>query len=452
MNSYPLNIGYIHASLTSEKYCKVSFLDGEMVGKKHVRDKEQINKDPRHPMWKEISRGILSAKPDLVAFSCYSISMTATKYITDILRKENYRGQIWAGGIHPTNCPVETLENILGLDGVVMGEGEVTVRELCKVLNNNDDSALSEIKGIAYRKKGEIKINDQRPLIKNMDEMPIPTRNFAEAYTYTDHIVLTSRGCPFLCDFCDSKTMWGRRVRYRSTEHVLNEIKSIASLGVRTIGLRDDTFTLNKKHVENICRSIKDMNLNTLSYTVGSRIDTMSDDMIALLKEMNVKMVTFGVETGSPAIQRKIKKNLNIDKVVPVVQKTNQAGIKTITFLMVGHPGETKEDLQHTTALIRKLAKHCKDNLIEINITCPYPGTGYWDYAVKKHGNFIDFYTESYKLYHQARPLVNLTDMESDEFYSYVKKIRRLVDFKNNINHPKLALYKMYLKIRERLL
>lgn len=99
---------------------------------------------------------------------------------------------------------------------------------------------------------------------------------------------------------------------------------------------------------------------------------------------------------------------------------------------MLGHPGETEEDINDTLSLIKQLSKHCKRrNYISINIVCPYTGTGYWDYANEKYGKFIDFYNESYKYYHQARPCVNLTDMDDQVFYSYIDRIKRFSNFVN---------------------
>lgn len=446
MNTHPLNIGYIYESLSSEDYLQVSFVDGEKIGTKYIKHRDTVNKVPEHAMWGQISQEILSTKPDIIAFSCYSISMTATKYITNILRNLGFTGQIWAGGIHPTTSPSGTLYNIPGLNGVVMGEGEHTFKEVCKSVNNG--VPIHSLKGIAYQLNDKVQINESQPMIISMDDLPIPSRTFSGDYSYREHIVLTSRGCPFVCDFCDSKNMWGRAVRYRSAEHVANEIKSVADLGVKVIGLRDDTFTLNKKHVDAICKSINNRGLNKLEYSVGSRIDTMDNDMIWLLKKMNVKAVSFGVETGSAVIQNRSKKKLNISTVVPTVLKTNNAGIKTLTFFMLGHPGETEKDINDTLSLIKQLSKYCKrKNYISINIVCPYPGTGYWDYANRKYGEFIDFYSESYKYYHQARPYVNLTDMDNQVFYSYIDRIKRFADTINvryriyqTIENPAYAL------------
>lgn len=431
MNAHPLNIGYIYAMLSKEKYQRVFFVDGEKIATRYARKKDYANRDSNNQLWLEISNKILSSKPDVVAFSCYSVSITATQYIIQMLRDlHKYKGQIWAGGIHPTTCPSEMLSNIDGLDGVVVGEGEITFKAVCRAVHFRED--ISNIKGIAYRKGGKIKINEPRQLMQNMDELPLPSRTFSDNYTYNGHIIMTSRGCPFDCDFCDSKNIWTRCARFRSGEHVAKEIESIASLGVKSIGLRDDTFTLKKKHVENICKSIKNKNLTELKYSVGSRIDTIDDDMISLLKDMNVKTVTFGVETGSNVVQKRIRKNLDVSTVVPTVLKTNKAGIRTITFFMLGHPQETEAEINETCKLLRELSKYCsKRNFISINITCPYPGTGYWDYSVIKYGKPVDFYNESYKYYHQTKSCVNLTNMDDNLFSEYISRIRKFANIVN---------------------
>ncbi len=453
MNSHPLNIGYIFTALSIEKNFQVDFVDGDKLALKYKKEKDEIYRDQGHIMWREISQEILKTAPDIIGFSCYSLSMTATKYIVQYLEKNNFKKDIWAGGIHPTVCPSETLENIPRLNGVVIGEGEISFKEVCKAIYNGD--AFANIKGIAYRENGKIKINERRPLIEDMDELCIPSRTFSNKYCYKDHIVMSSRGCPFVCDFCDSHEMWTRRVRYISSAHVCKEIESIASLGVKSVRFADDTFTQSKKHVERVCKSIKDNHLDQLRYTCGSRIDTIDNEMLSLLKIINMDSISFGVETGSPIVQKRIKKNLNIDTVVPTIIKANKAGFRTLTHFMLGHPGETREEIEDTFSLIKALSKFCKDNIIYINIVCPYPGTGYWEYAIKRQGEFINFYNDGYKYYHQSRPLVNITNMEDQVLNSCINRIRHFAEIRN-IRYKFLTALKnpslLFLKIKERLL
>ncbi len=452
MNSHPLNIGYIYSALSAYSYLQVSFIDGEKIGWKYRKDMDAVNINQDHPMWNEISNMILETQPDVIAFSCYTVSMTATKYIVKRLRNSNFTGQIWAGGIHPTACAAETLKNITGLNGIVIGEGDITIKEVCKAIYNHE--GLQGIKGIVYRDNESVRFNESRPLIEDLDELQVPSRTFSNSYTYKDHIIMSSRGCPFICDFCDSQSMWTRRVRYRSGEHVCKEIKSIADLGVKSIRFSDDTFALRKTHVESVCKSIKDNNLDRLRYTCGSRINTMDDEMISILKKINMDSVSFGVETGSPVVQKRIKKNLDISTIVPTVLKTNKAGFRTLTHFMIGHPGETKEEIEDSFSLIRDLSKHCRRNIISVNIVCPYPGTGYWNYATEKYGEFIDFYKDSYKYYHQSKPFVNISNMEDRVLYSYIDRIMRYANnanfrykFLTAIENPSL----LFLKIKEHL-
>jgi anaerobic magnesium-protoporphyrin IX monomethyl ester cyclase len=276
-----------------------------------------------------------------------------------------------------------------------------------------------------------------------------------ERNRYKNHIILTSRGCPFKCDFCDSKNMWTRRVRYRSSEHIASEVKTLAEIGIKDIGFRDDIFTLNKRHVESICRSLKNHNLDRIQYNIGSRIDTMDEDMIRLLKNLNIEFITFGVESGSHIIQKRMKKNLDISKVVPVIEKTNNVGFRTVTFFMLGHPGETEKDIKDTFSLIRDLSKYCKKNQISVNTVCPYPGTGYWEYAIKKHGNFIDFYKDSFRYYHQEKPFINITNMDDKLFHDYVLRINRFAKNANMYTRLKIAMGNpklVFSKIRKKFL
>jgi radical SAM superfamily enzyme YgiQ (UPF0313 family) len=445
---HPLNIGYIFQSIVDIKNINVFFVDGEQVALKYRKNRDVVIKTPSHTMWKEISNEILAYKPDIIAFSCYTISMTSVKYIIDNLCADNYSGYIVAGGIHPTVSAIETLERLPGLDIVVIGEGDVTFKKLCEAVLNK--LPLSEVDGIAYKKDGKIEICKKREMIKSLDSLPLPERRFSGSYIYNNHVILTSRGCPFVCDFCDSKNMWTRKVRYRSGEHVAAEILDITKLGVKFIGLKDDTFTLNLSHVEGVCKAIVDKNLNKFSYAVGSRIDTMNKECLLLLKKMNVQALTFGVETGSPELQKRIHKNLDVDTVVPVIERVNKAGISSTSFIMLGHPGESEDNINDTYALIRELGKKCKNNVVDVNIVCPYPGTGYWDYATKKYGKFIDFYKDSLTYHHESKFFVNMTNMSDERFNYHINRIMKLIKsyrlqfrIHNILTNPGLSLHKL---------
>ncbi|MBF0157287.1 MAG: B12-binding domain-containing radical SAM protein [Magnetococcales bacterium] len=450
-DSHPLNIGYIFSVLDGMENVSVHFVDGERMGLNHSSRDSSAGREPNHVLWRDLAAEILKTCPDLIAFSCYSVSMTPVRYIGSILRQRGFQGKIWAGGIHVTSSYVETLEKIPEIDGVVIGEGEVTIRELCLALLAG--GPLGEIPGIAYRHEGRILVTPRRSLIAALDSLPMPRRTFPDKrYRYLEHILLSSRGCPFDCDFCDSKNIWTRKVRYRSGSHVAREIRQIAELGFRHIGIRDDTFTLSQKHVDDVCRNIVDGRLAGLRYSVGSRIDTMRDGMIDALKRMNVDYCTFGVETGNQEVQARILKKLDIGTVVPTIEKTNRSGIRSVTFFMLGHPDETEEELNDTFDLIRDLTKHCPDNQISVNIVCPYPGTGYWNIAVGRHGDFIDFYNNSLSYNHQASALVNLTGMSSDVLVARSAEIVRFSTLRNRMNklksslrHPELVFHKVSL-------
>lgn len=435
--SHPLNLSYVYSSLATEPYVDLDYVDGERFGLKYFRKRNAVNVTAGHPMWRELAAAILHTRADMIGFSCYSLSMTGTKFVIDILRQEGFKGQIWAGGIHPTTDPNGTLTNIPGLNGVVISEAEITIKELCGALYRHEP--LRNVAGIAYKENGAIVRTPGRPFIEDLDTLPIPTRTFGTGQNlFGEHLMLTSRGCPFACDFCDSKNVWTRRVRYRSGKHVAREIRSIANLGVRYVGLRDDIFGMHIDHVAGVAKAIRDAGLDAVSYTVGSRIDTMRGDMLSLLKSMNVDQITFGVETGSPSVQKRIIKEVDAAEVVPTVERTNKAGIRTITFFMLGHPGETEQEINETFQMIRDLSRHCnRRNAISINIVCPYPVTGYWTYAVAKRGQFVDFFKDSHRYYHQALPFVNITEMEDEVFHDYIMRIRK---YANSVN----LRYKMY--------
>jgi radical SAM superfamily enzyme YgiQ (UPF0313 family) len=166
----------------------------------------------------------------------------------------------------------------------------------------------------------------------------------------------------------------------------------------------------------------------------------MNDDMLKMLKRMNVEMSTFGVETGSAAVQDRIEKGVKIEDVIPTIEKTNKAGIRSITFFMLGHPDETEKEMDESVRLIKELAASCPMNLISINTVCPYPGTHYWYKAVEKHGEFIDFFTEGYRFYHQASPFTNISNIDQDTYQHRTEQIKRMVNRLNMKNRARMAV------------
>lgn len=472
---YPLNIEYISASLKRDKH-NVSFVDGERIAgcminkilnkdlfgiiKNIVSSKSQIItqniklvdsffQDEEYNLWNNIANEIVLTKPDIVGFSCYTESISSTRIIVETLRKNfGLNVPIILGGIHPTVLPIETMKNLPGVDFLVCGEGEIVVRDLTKTLEGNGKK-LDEIKGICYRKNGEIMLKSQQEMISDLNDLPILDFNFA----LTDHrfVILTSRGCPFNCKFCSSNNMWTRSVRYRPTDHVVQEIENLTrKVSIKSLRIGDDTFTLNKRHMKGIAEGLKLKGID-LQISVGSRIDTIDKEKLDILKSMGVCHISFGIETGSKKIMKQINKEINVNDVVSKVRMVNDEGIESTTFFIINHPTETKEDMLDSFKLIKKLSKECKQNVVSLNTGFPYPGTEWWDHACEENlVSNINFYKKPTTYNHLGPPVVNMSSESMETLVNVKQNIGQFLTIKRwqrkakkSIKEPSYLLQKI---------
>ncbi len=359
-------------------------------------------------LWDAIIERILSCQPDLIGFSCYTPSMSSTKAIIARL-KDHYCVDIpiILGGIHPTAAPEETLTQVPGADIVVVGEGEHTLIDLVKAIENHEN--LENVAGLCFKKDGRLVRTQPRPLEKDLAALPLMNFDLAEP-EHTEYVLMTSRGCPFSCDFCASNLMWGRGVRFRRPEDVAQEVAILRKRGIKTILFGDDTFTLNLKHLQGIRDALRNAAIQDVVFKVLSRIDTLDEEKLTILKEMGTYHISFGVETGSPRIMQRSNKKLDINRVIPVIKMVNDAGISSQTYFIINHPEETKADMMATFSLINNLIKTCKFNTVSLNTGFPYPGTGWWTYCSERSLiSKINIYEFSHRYKQQQDPPINMT-------------------------------------------
>jgi anaerobic magnesium-protoporphyrin IX monomethyl ester cyclase len=375
----------------------------------------------------------LATDPEVIGFSCYSINMSSTARIIDIL-KNRYRVNIpiVVGGIHPSSVPIEVLERIPGIDYVVIGEGEETIVELLESISWNL-AGIEKVRGISYRHNGTIRMNESRPLVSDLSRLPISDFQYAGT-AYRNYVIMTSRGCPFNCHYCSSKVMYGRQVRYRPVDDVIREIELLRNkTGIKHVRFGDDTFTLRKDHMLALHAAMKRQSITDMHYSAGSRIDTIDNEKLEIMKDMGVRFVTLGVETGSQEIMQAIDKGICIDDVVPTVKMINDEGINTMTYFIINHPMETVKDMHATVSLIKELLGKCKHNQISVNTGIPYPATPWWDYCSERSLlSGIDFYRYSHRYNTRGVPLINMS-AESMDTLLEIKKMTDGIEFRSNL-------------------
>ncbi|MFQ6080470.1 MAG: B12-binding domain-containing radical SAM protein [Candidatus Bathyarchaeia archaeon] len=412
------------------------------------------------PSLEEMRQGIKKENPDVLGISCMTTVMPSAMKIANLAKEILPDCVIILGGPHVTALPKEALLENPNVDVVVVGEGENTMLELCRSLIN--ENSLDIVLGIAFRKSGKIIVTPPRPLIGNLDEIPFPARHLLPMEKYSMATskrspcttMIASRGCPYLCKYCSSHIIHGRRIRIRSVDNVLSEIKYVQDkYRVKDIAFMDDTFTVKWKWVHEFCDEIVNEKVD-VSWQCQTSVKNVNYDLLLHMKKAGCYMINYGVEFGSQRILDATRKGIKLDEVERAFRLTNKVGIATYAYFMMGYPGENIADIRKTMKLSRTLNL----DFVQFSIYTPFPGSesynehhdmikdrdwGSFDYAytpVIETGGFSR--GDILKLYNQAYR----------EFYirpSYIFKrlisIRSYANLKNKLSGG-MALLRFLLK------
>lgn len=404
----PLGLAYIAAVLEREGH-KVSIIDAPTL---ELSTKETV-------------REILSRNPDLVGISAVTPTVKGGYAIANMIKEEDPDIPVVMGGPHVSFMFEEALAN--GADYVVIGEGEETTRELVAFLEKGRGD-IKGIRGLAYLDgEGYVRVNQPRPLIKNIDELPEPARHLLpmDKYTLFDkpikiiHI-MASRGCPYGCIYCTTSYFWGRRYRVRSVQKVVDEIeKAMEKYKTNIVVFSDDELTLIRKWVYALVDEIKARGLD-ITFTCGSRVSSINPGMLRKLKSVGCTTIYYGVESYKDEDIEKIGKRIKIEQVINAIKWTREAGIESAGSFILGFPWQTVEDMKNTVRFAKKLGV----DYAQFTVATPYPGTPLYYQAVKDNLIEItdwDYYTTIYPVmrgYHfERKALFKLLSWAYRSFY-----------------------------------
>lgn len=316
----PLGLLYIAACLERE---------GHTVHVIDPRPSDSITK---------IAEVVIRHMPDLIGFTCLTPDIFRALDIANEIKKE-WQGPIVFGGVHPTICPIETLECEC-VDYVVIGEGEETMCELCQKLSNG--KAIHDVRGIGYKKNGKPCLTPPRPLIENLDNLPFPARHLMPSKWYNSpkirdvatkstEIVMTGRGCLWNCIFCSSHLMWGRKVRRRSPENVMRELELLRSeIDIESVWFVDDTFTIKPEWVKHFCSLLIKENWKDFIWACQARVDTINREILSKMKRAGCVQVEYGVESGSEKVLKILRKGITPEQVKTAFRITKEVGLPCI--------------------------------------------------------------------------------------------------------------------------
>ncbi|MBN1157004.1 radical SAM protein [Candidatus Woesearchaeota archaeon] len=349
--------------------------------------------DPTFKGFGYAKKGLIEKDYDVLGISTYTKNHEAGLLMAKIAKEHHPSCIVVFGGVHPTILSEETIKDDL-VDIVVIGEGEETLLELAERLEKKKE--LKGVKGILYKKNKKVFRNPPRPLIENLDALPFPARDLLPMHEYLNAklgraawavrqpatSMVSSRGCPFRCTYCSSHLIFGRRVRFRSPQNIIDEIKFLKKeYGLKGLTFVDDTFTLNKKLVTEFCGLLLKEKIK-VDWVCNGRVDTVSKEMLRLMKKAGCKVIAFGVESGNQRILDDIlHKDITLERVERAFRWCREVGIKTDAYFMLGIPGETLADMKQSI----RFAKKIKADVANFAVTNPLPKTELYDIA-KKYG------------------------------------------------------------------
>jgi len=351
--------------------------------------------------------------------------------------KEKYpQAFVYMVGTHPTATAEETLSNYPWVDGIARKEYDFTITKLAKVMDDDFSSNLASLPGISYRSRqdGSIKHNPDAEYITDLDEIPLASDFIKRHLDYKDYFfaaaeypeiqIFTGRGCPCRCNFCVyPQTMHGHGYRLRSPQNVVEEFKYIAENfpDVKEIVIEDDTFTINRKRVTEICELLIETGLNKrFKWLCNARVNTLDLETMKLMKKAGCRLVIPGIESGTQEILDNIKKGTTIKEIREYIKNTKKAGLLVHACYMVGNQGETRESMQKTL----ELALELNTDTAQFFPLIPYPGTEAYEWN-KARGYIKYGYSEYCKEDGTHNCVLDLPGIPGEEMVKFCDDARK---------------------------
>ena len=357
--------------------------------------------------WETIAAKGRALRPDVVGITAKTPSFTNAVKTANLLRAILPDATFVVGGSHPTAMPEHTLA-AEAFDYLVLGEGEETFVELLRQLAGQEKGRKPEtIPGLAFLREGKPFFTPPREPIGDLDSLPFPARHLLpplSAYSPTAasyrrlplvHI-MTSRGCPSRCNFCD-RAIFGERYRARSADNVLAEVEEMVKrYGAREIRFFDDTFTINRQRLATLCAGLKKIKPR-LPWTCLTKAEAVSLDMLKMMHDAGCWQVLYGLESGDDRVLETLGKKNTVAMNRQAVAWAREARIRVRADFLVGSPAETPESLQRTL----DFAKELDIDFAHFNKFVPFPGTTFYQMLVAE-GYHFDFSGSSSTLDHDA--------------------------------------------------
>ena len=331
INAMPIGVYYVAAVLKENHY-----------------DVEILNWHNIHKTPEKIEDVLLEKRPDVIGFSILHANRWGGIQIARIAKNLDPNVKIVFGGIGATSLWEHFLTHFPEIDFVITGEGEYAFLDLIKWIEKGGNDGLNNVKGIAFRKNGKIVKIEDTELIPHLDRLPIPAKYFEY------QLLSSSRGCPWRCTFCGSPKFWSKKIRFRSPENFVKELEMLYKKGITFFYFSDDTFTIDKDRVIEICKRILEKKIEISWYAI-SRVDYVDDEILYWMRRAGCTQISYGIESGSEKIRKLLNKKINTAQIKKAFALTRKYGILPRAYFIYGSPGETWETIQETLDLILEI-------------------------------------------------------------------------------------------------
>jgi anaerobic magnesium-protoporphyrin IX monomethyl ester cyclase len=433
-NANSLGIAYI-ASYLNKKGHNAWLYNADYVSDKNYGNLKKLFqnfsnyqnyfKDTDNALWHEVKDKILAFKPDWVGYTSYTANISAIKIISEKVRAANPNIKQVIGGVHAT-LDKNILKTLTSVDYSIQREGEEAMTALV------ENKEPKNIPGVVYRVKDSLINNGIAPVIKDIDNLPMPERkkfwgiSEEERKNVDVSYINTIRGCPYKCTYCASPFHWDRKTtRLRSPESVIEEmihlkehywhatkfdysasanISEKDSLKIEDntlVYFVDDVFTVNKKRVKKLLRMMIDKKLD-MRWKCEARADHLDDEICELMAEAGCERVKIGFESGSDRILSQVKKLETRDEMLEGAAMLRKAGVPFSGYFMAGFPGETDEDVRQTI----DFAKRVEADYYSLSVLAPYYGTELYD-QLMENGHALDQQPWEYFFHQSPKLMVN---------------------------------------------
>jgi anaerobic magnesium-protoporphyrin IX monomethyl ester cyclase len=368
----PLGLGYIASALRKHDVA-VELVDCTFLSKEEAVER------------------VKRSNPQIIGiYSMFSMKKTSLE-LGRLLRDKC--DLLVVGGPLPTLDPTDFLE---AFDAAAFGEGEETITDLVDCFEMG--LPVSSVKGIAYKEEGIVKFTPHREFAEDLDALAFPARDLFDNEAYKQHYrkrfgytttpLISSRGCPFSCDFC-SRPIFGTSFRSRSPGNIVDEVEEIAGLGYDRVWFADDCFTLKPEHVKRVCDLLAERKVD-IGWECLSRVDTLTVDVAREMKRAGCMRVFFGIESGNDGVLGIMNKKITTEQARKAVLVAKEAGLQGGAFFIVGYPGENDRTVLDTVRFASRLPL----NYLSFTLPYPIPGTALYERVKNNCGVIVDDWEE----------------------------------------------------------